>query len=109
MEIFNQCNTNCLQPYKNRKEFLNQNLTATKLLIKQFLWFIVLLGGIFFFQVANAEEDAKSPTFFCTKCGAPHGGLFGDLCQWCAYKGKTDRQSICELERMAGNRVAWCD
>ena len=107
MEHSIQCNNERSQLYE-RKKFLKNNQDSTKSLIKHFLWSIVLLFGLISFQAAKAE-DAKSPTFKCVKCGGPHGGLHGDYCQWCAYKYKTDRASICELERMAGNRVAWCD
>ena len=28
----------------------------------------------------------RSPTFWCIRCGAPHGGLRGDLCPDCYHK-----------------------
>ena len=28
----------------------------------------------------------KPPTFWCTICGGPHGGLYGDVCYWCWLK-----------------------
>jgi rubrerythrin len=35
-----------------------------------------------------SDEDIpeKSPTFWCTVCGAPHGGSMGDLCPSCHIK-----------------------
>jgi peptidoglycan hydrolase-like protein with peptidoglycan-binding domain len=29
--------------------------------------------------------EVRGPTFWCV-CGAPHGGVFGDLCKDCYYK-----------------------
>jgi len=34
------------------------------------------------------ELAAKSPTIWCPKCGAPHGGVAGRLCPECAKKEK---------------------
>jgi RHS repeat-associated protein len=34
-------------------------------------------------------EGGKSPTQWCTWCGAPHGGLFGDYCPDCESKSRS--------------------
>lgn len=36
----------------------------------------------------NSEitEPSKSPTYWCTVCGAPHGGSKGDMCPSCDAK-----------------------
>lgn len=33
------------------------------------------------------DDPAKSPTYWCPICGAPHGGSAGDLCPDCNIKG----------------------
>jgi len=32
------------------------------------------------------ELAGRSPILHCIKCGAPHGGAFGDLCYFCHLK-----------------------
>lgn len=39
--------------------------------------------------IAGCSPDAKSPTFWCKRCGAPNGGCFGDLCPDCYKKDPT--------------------
>ena len=36
--------------------------------------------------VTETALAAKSPTYRCPKCGAPHGGVAGRLCPDCAKK-----------------------
>ena len=41
----------------------------------------------------ETEDDlaGRSPVLNCRKCGAPHGGAFGDLCYFCYLKiGNSD-------------------
>ena len=34
----------------------------------------------------QSDDPAKSPTYWCPICGAPHGGSAGDLCPDCSIK-----------------------
>lgn len=34
------------------------------------------------------ELAARSPTYWCTKCGGPHGGVFGPICPKCLEQEK---------------------
>lgn len=35
---------------------------------------------------AIIREAAKSPQQRCTECGGWHGGVHGDICDWCIVK-----------------------
>jgi hypothetical protein len=41
----------------------------------------LIVGGAIILWMAG-----KPPTYWCTICGGPHGGLFGDVCYWCWLK-----------------------
>jgi peptidoglycan hydrolase-like protein with peptidoglycan-binding domain len=36
-------------------------------------------------KLPSELPGVRSPTFWC-KCGAPHGGVFGDVCKDCYFK-----------------------
>ena len=34
----------------------------------------------------DTRISVRTPTMWCIKCGGPHGGSSGNVCQWCATK-----------------------
>lgn len=36
--------------------------------------------------LGSSDPLVRSPTFICPICGAPHGGVFGDVCPDCTVK-----------------------
>ncbi len=36
------------------------------------------------------EEASRSPVYWCTECGGPHGGSAGDMCPDCTTKSEQE-------------------
>ena len=63
-------------------------ITVTDVVVASAAATAVVAGTAVIANAANNRnsESRKRPTFRCHECGGPHGGCYGNLCQFCYFK-----------------------